>query len=362
MKYTILALIFCLILPGCPSISRSYENALKIIQKNGQINEEDFQSCLGKLDNAILYAREDIQYTDSSNHDQYAYILPMAEIAKARLYNRVDQIENMEKSCWKAIKIAESLLGKHIRKSNTAQNMFQEYSVYFRREKIRRHAFTILQEAYRRVGEKDLSQLMQLQIVFSDSYLISDFAHQEEEYIREAENAVWVKKYNQKKEDIRHTFTLVLLALGRAAEQMAIESEKQQIHQQLQNTYDPYQRAILYQRLACLNQKEKESEQRYKENVENENIQHHYNLQNIQKVYQQTSLNALVNNFRNLQLSPQIKNLPSFNRLISQTASLDNYIQRKGFDEKAADDLMNLRNTLDELTKEAQNKIRISMK
>lgn len=350
MRY---CLLWCVFICGCPSLSTHYESAMAVVNQATPPTPEELEGALKDVDEAVRIAQNDLSRTDVENHDQFAYIIPMSEIARARLYARCDQVVNEERSCWKAIEEAERYLGRHLR-SNAAQTMFCDYAVFFRREKIRRHAFTILIETYRRAGERDLEALMHAQIGFSDAYLRSRVAHSEEEYVREAENAGWVRKYNAGEEGIHHAFIGIILALGRAAEHVGIQSEISALEARLQNTYDPQERARILQRIRELRAQDAESEIKYQEQVREEEMRHAATLEQIEVSYRDTLFTALRSNFELLRLSPELQRLPAFRQLEEQAANLDNYVRRAGFDERAAAEFSQLRGTLDELTRQAQ--------
>ena len=72
---------------------------------------------------------------------------------------------------------------------------------------------------------------MRAQIAFSDIYLRSSVAHDEEEFIRLAENSDWVRRYNLEKEDIGYAFQVILLSLAMAAQQAAYQQQQAQLQQ-----------------------------------------------------------------------------------------------------------------------------------
>jgi hypothetical protein len=85
---------------------------------------------------------------------------------------------------------------------------------------------------------------------------------------------------------------------------------------------------------------------------------HQFRLQGIETQYENTVLGALISNFRLLELSDEVKNLPAFQRLEQQRQAFDDYVLNQGFDERAAMALADLRSSLDDLTIELQERRR----
>lgn len=351
---------------GCSTPRGSYESGVDTVNQYDLPDSDDVADAMEDLDYAIVLAKQRLGDVDDHGspyqHDRNAYLIPMSRLAKARLHGRYNQITDQEAECWSAIRDADTYLGAYIHRisagGDAAQVPFANYSVYFRREKIRRHAFTQLTETYRRAGERDLEMLMNAQIGFSDIYLRSPVAHHEEQYIRTIENSDWVRIYETEIEDIGHGFQTAALVLTMAAAQAGGQMQKANLQQQSSMTNNPSVRASLQQQMMQVDQQLQANMQLAMETMQKMEEAHLVNLEVIETQYQNTVLGALMANFRLLELSDEVKNLPAFQKLEQQRQAFDNYVLNRGFDENAALALADLRSSLDDLTIELQERRR----
>ena len=361
-----LLVLMLLLVAGCRSDYGArardfYCSAMEIVEQPRLPDEQQVTSTIKQLDGAIAAVQQELSAYSATEiadyHDQIAYLLPLSRLAKARLYSRFEQVPAQEGECWAAIAAAEKYLGKHIRQQSRPQ-LFQTYSVFFRREKIRRHAFTILQETYRRAGEKDLQKLMQVQIGISDIYLNSEVAHNEESYIREAENASWVQRSSLLGEGLRHGVSTFLIAVGSAASEAALQAQKAQLQDQYRAASDPRERASIARQMRRLDRDIQQQRQRSRETMQREQQYHHRQVRTIRYRHQVTVSQALNSNFTMLQLSAAAKKLPAYRQLYTKKLEFDNYVLRHGFDAQAAEKFTEVRSSLDELTRNLQNRRR----
>ena len=81
-------------------------------------------------------------------------------------------------------------------------------------------------------------------------------------------------------------------------------------------------------------------------------------MQSIQNQFHNTVVGALVANFEMLELSAEVKNLASYQDLQRKKEAFDDYVAREGFDQKAAAALHEVRTSLDNLTRDLQQRRR----
>jgi hypothetical protein len=349
---------------GCVSPRGAYESGVAVVNQFEQPDSGDMEDAIEDLDYAISKAKKWLSQYESERtacrHDRTAYLIPMSRLAKARLYGRFNQITKQEDECWAAVRDAERYLGAHIRSLRFDRSgealPFASYSVFFRREKIRRHAFTLLSETYRQAGEKDLVALMRAQVGFSDIYLRSPVSHSEEEYIRTIENSDWVRLYKLEKEDIAYGFQMFFFILAMAAAQAGAQMQRQELQSQMYMTQDPALRANLQQQIANLDMQIQQNMMMAMETLEQMEQSHLATVEAIELRFHNTVLGALVANFESLKLSDEVKALPQYGDLITKKDAFDNYVSRVGFDRQAAQALSDLRTSLDNLTLELQRR------
>jgi hypothetical protein len=331
---------------------------MKYVYHDSSLSEYDFKKGLEAFDKAIQDAKEKIEDADLSVHDRYSMIISLSWIEKAKLYKRMNQIIEMESACWEAMKVAEEMVGKHIETKKLGS--FVTYNVYFRREKIRRYAFNLLHEIYQKVGEKDLVNLMQLQMALSGNYLTSRFAYEEQKQIRRIEDAAWQMNLSYEKEYVFHVSLILLMSLLVAAYQTNTAMEQMKSESQYRPLGSGSVKQELSTRMKYLQQRPYWSSEIYKQSIDLEKKRHQEAKINIQHTFQTTLEHALQKNFKNLELSPELQRLPSYHHLQSQAQKLDNYIEQHGFDLDAAKELVQFRKTLDDLTREAQEQAKKS--
>jgi len=323
---------------------------------------DDAQDAFEDLNESIAVAKEwihkDPDARTACRHDQTAYFIPLSHLMKARLHARFNQISRQEEECWAAIENADHYLGRHIRSlaGGRVTVPFASYSVFFRREKIRRHAFTLLNDTYRKAGEKDLQALAMAQIGFSDIYLRSPVAHSEEQYIRTVENSDWVRLYDLKKENIGHTCTVIMMSFMIALAQVGGQMQKQQLESQAATTTDPALRANLNQQIATLDLQMQQNMQQMMDTMQKMEENHLARLDSIEQKHQNTVLGSLVSNFATLNLSTEVKSLAEYKDLKNKKEVFDNYVLERGFDVNAAQALADVRTSLDNLTVALQNR------
>jgi|GEM_PF-1020769 len=347
-------------LTACSTPRGLYESAIDTVNQPGMPDNDDAIDAFEDLDEAVVLAKEDLRTDEDARspcyHDQTAYIIPMARLAKARLHGRLNQVSQAEEACWTAIDEASRFLGRYVAafvRSSGPQFLFANYSVFFRREKVRRHGFTVLKEIYRKAGERDLEELMRAQITLSDIYLRSSVAHDEEEFIRLAENSDWVRRYNLEKEDIGYTFTVILFAMAMAAQQAAYQQQQAQLQQGMVGA-DPATQANLQAQMQQLEMQMQTNMQQMMETARQIDEAHNAAVESIQNQFRNTVVGALVANFEMLELSAEVKNLASYHLLQQKKEAFDNYVARDGFDQKAAAALHEVRTSLDDLTRDLQ--------
>lgn len=345
---------------GCSSASDYYEDAVQTVRQRELPDADEANEAIDDLNEAIVRAErelsENAEQSSPSHHDQTAYLIPLAHLAKAELHARYDQTTLEEDACWSAIRDAERFLGGHLA-SGTARPpelLFASYSVFFRREKVRRHAFTLLAEAYRRAGERDLEELMRVQVGLSDIYLRSPVAHGEEEQIRILENADWVRRYQDGKADVANGLATTLLVVATIGTLAAIGTQQDELEQMSAQTSDPAVQADLQARMRQLNEQRELTTRQFGEASEELRKQHEATRREIQQRYESTFAGALMANFELLRLSDEVKQLEAFQELNRRKEYFDNYVLRFGFDEQAARALTDMRTHLDQLTAELQ--------
>ncbi|MFH1999869.1 MAG: hypothetical protein ABIK28_09320 [Planctomycetota bacterium] len=351
----------CLI-TGCSTPRGCFLNGFETARQFEQPDSDDVQCAFEDLNESISLARRRLQEDEDARtacrHDQTAYLIPLSRLMKARLYGRFNQIPQQEEECWSAIRDAESCLGRHIQSlaGGRINVPFACYSVFFRREKIRRHAFTLLKESYRKAGEKDLESLMKAQIGFSDIYLRSPVAHSEEQYIRTAENSDWVRLYDLDKAEIGHSFSMIMMSFMMAAAQAGAQMQRSQLESQAAMTNDPALRANLNQQIATLDMQMQQNMQQMMDTMQKMEENHQANLNSIQQRHQNTVLGALMANFTTLDLSDEVRSLSEYRDLRVKKEIFDRYVQSQGFDANAAQALAEVRTSLDNLTMALQRR------
>ena len=370
-----LALGLVVLLAACTTPRDHYERAVVVVDQLDRPDAGQVARALDQLDQCIAAARKQLDTASEtpppSRYDRTAYLIPLAYLARARLHGRLGQVVQQEKACWDAVQTSEDYLGKHIlalseeNQRDGGKNRktvpllpFVDYSVYFRREKIRRNAFSQLIETYRQAGERDLEVLMRAQVGLSDIYLRSPTAHAEEEYIRTIENSDWVRQNAIKRENVVYAFQVVAHALSNAAMQASYASRKAQLEQQIKAARDPEVRAALQRQLAQLEAQHQEQMRQSRETGQRIRQQHDANLKAITRRHQATVVRALTANIKLLGLSDEVKHLASYQRLQQKKEAFDNYVLRAGFDRKAAQALAELRSSLDQLSRDLQQRRR----
>ncbi|MEW6745722.1 MAG: hypothetical protein AB1486_23480 [Planctomycetota bacterium] len=352
------AMVFML---GCASSRDLYESAMRVVRQPDLPDEEDVAEALAELDEAVARARSELRDEDlrtPSYHDASAYIVPLAHLAQAELHGRFNQVTRQEQACWDAVRTAEETLGRHVTAPGQVV-LFADYSVFFRREKVRRQAFTLLKESYRKAGEKDLEELMRAQIGLSDIYLRSPFAHGEEEQIRTFENADWVRRYDIEKAGVGNGIAMTLLiiaTIGMAASMQAQQAELQQAQYQ---TDDPAVRADIQARMQQLEMQQQQALQQFSQTAEVLAKAHEAEVRAIEARYQNTTVGALMANFEMLNLSEEVKQLEAYRQLSARKTYFDGYVIRHGFDAQAARALVDVRTELDRLTERLQARRRL---
>lgn len=363
-----LLFLFVLFSYGCASYGKGYSfkaityynRAISVVDAVNTPEDRDIEQAFEFLDTSIKIAKEELEEHSSlyrpCEHDQLAYIIPLARIAKAKLYSRLNQIRNQEEEGWKAIYEAENYIGRHVRENNTRDYMFGTYAVFFRREKIRRYVFTILKETYRRSGERDLEQLMASQIGMSSIYLQSSVAHNEEKYIRAIENSDWVRINALKEEDLKYSIFMFFAYVLAAIQEVAHAAEQQMLEEEYYNAENEYQRQRIEARMRRAERRANRNRQRLREMRKNLRKQHRREIHSIQRNYRNFVSRSLIENFSMLRFSDEIKNLDAYWILMRKKEDLDNYLKRNGFGSQAAKKLMGIRTALDQLTRELQRR------
>lgn len=358
------------ILIGCQSAAGYYQSGLKIVRTPERPGPDEVTRAHRYLDKAIERAKKELDSDRVSRSDATAYVIPLARIAKARLHRRFEKTTDMERECWQAIHDAEEYLGAHIHKiKNDVAEISEDgeevaptqppethkqlgASVFFRREKIRRHAFALLLGVYRDAGEKNLESLMQAQIGFSDSYLRSSVAHGEELFIREIENSHWRQKYDLSTAGVRHNLSLALLFVAQAATAAAGQKQMQDLDESAAN--NPRNRSYVEQRKAQIREQQRKNMEQFKKAAKKLKEAHQRQTSGIRTSHSNTVAGALAGNFELVGVSEEIRQLDAYFALRDQKEKFDDYVTKRGFDQNAADALIDLRTSLDELTREVQ--------
>lgn len=352
---------------GCATPSRSYHSyytrAMYTVRQPDKPSPTEVERALADLERAGIMAQEQLAkdglLSTPSYHDQVAYIIPLSRLAKAEIFGRFHQLPQQEQECWQAIQDAETYLGEHIRRLQGNTNpyvLFTSYAVFFRREKMRRYAFTLLRESYRQAGERDLEELMGAQIGLSDIYLRSSVAHSEEEYIRMVENADWIRRGDDIHEGIRHGFMMVVLFIGVVLSQASYEAERVSLERQYERTSDPHMQAELRRRMDAVSYEQQRDWERHMAYIDSERQHHDFNVGAIASTYYYTVTGALLNNFELLRLSEEVRQLPEYQTLRDAQEQFDNYARRSGLNREAAAALGRVRVALDELTRKLQRR------
>jgi hypothetical protein len=358
----LLARVFCaaLVLGGCASARDHYDDGDEIVRQSEQPSAEQVTAARASLDLAVATAQEDLlsdEYESAPvRYDATAYIIPLARLAKARLAKRFDQLSELEEECWQAIRDAERYLGEHILQLQGGSEEEKKLgaSVFFRREKIRRHAFMLLLDEYRSAGEKDLELLMLHQIGFSQTYLMSPVAHGEEEFIREVENSDWVREYNLTAADTRYNMIVILLVMLQAASTAASEYQKASYDQMAAR--DPSMSGYAAQQKASIDRQQQQNMKQFQETMQKLEEAHEQEVAGIQSMYEATVAYSLAANFELVNVSKAVKDLKEYTVLAALKKEYDNYVKSHSFDEKAAEILMRMRTSLDELTRKMQRR------
>ncbi|MHC4469773.1 MAG: hypothetical protein ACYS99_02320 [Planctomycetota bacterium] len=361
-KEIALTLVACVavLAPGCSTSRDYYEIGDEISRMHEQPSAELVAEAGESLDQAIDLAMEELGSGDdeaqAARYDSTAYIIPLSWLAKARLAKRFGHVTELEEQCWHAIEAAESHLGEHIAAldAGETEHKILGASVFFRREKIRRHAFALLVDEYRQAGEKDLERLMHAQIGFSETYLLSDVADGEEEYIREVENADWVEGYDMDAEEARYNLLMALLILGQSAQTAASSMREAELNRM--QSMDPSTAGYVAAEKQRLQWERQQSLEQFTKNVEKLTEAHQEAKSRIRTTHRATVARALSQNFDLVNVSPAVKNLSAYRELQSKKRDFDNYVRRHGFDEKAAQKLMEVRTSTDDLVRELQRR------
>lgn len=353
MNYNLYFFIcICCLLCSCGTFNQNYEQGMKYVYQDSSLSESDFKNGLEAFDKEMQDAKLKIVDADISIRDQYSMIIALSWIGKAKLYQRMNKIIEMESACWEAIKVAEEMVRKHIQTQKLGP--FGTYNVYFRREKIRRYAFNILHGLYQELGEKGLMNLMQLQMSMCGNYLNSRFFHLAKRHIHSRiKDVVWEKNLSDDKENISPESMVVFMTLSKITYHMSIAIKHNELESQYNATDNGIVKQILADRMQRLQEKSYWRSEMYQQKMDFEKQRHKKAKINMQHEFQ-TPLYALQANFKNLQLFPELQRLPSYHHLQSQAQTLDNYIAQHGFDLHAAKDLIQFRKTLDDVTQEAQ--------
>lgn len=364
----VLALLL-LVVSGCASARDHYLDGLRTVRQLDTPSPAQVTAAKMSLDKAITRAKKELESGRKSlpsKYDGTAYLIPLARIAKGKLYKRFQQTPELERECWLAIRDAEAYLGGHIAKmqntvtdeegnaTKSVQGIHKSMgaSVFFRREKIRRHVFALLLDTYREAGERNLEALMKAQIGFSDAYLRSPVAHGEEEFIRQVENSDWLQRYDQGTSKVRYNITSTFLILAQAASTAASAAQKQNLEQQA--IADPSKRAYVEERKRAIDERERKNLEQFKKAQEKLKKNFQREQKGIETAYANTVIDSLASNFDLVGVSEEMQRLDKFVVLKKKKKDFDDYVLKNGFDQKAADALIDLRTSLDELTREMQ--------
>ncbi len=347
---------------GCKSPLEHYESALEISNASELPDSKAVAKFEKELDKATSKAgkilRTEKGAAGTALHDATAYVIPLADIARAKLYLRLGQVREAEDAAWKAVENAETQLGRHIRLLQEENGDWDVgalgSSVFFRREKIRRRVFTLLKNAYRQAGEKDLSALMDAQIGFSTDYLCSSVAHGEEEFIRQVENSDWIRTYEEDSARIGYMLKVTLRFLGQIVQVAAAEMQKAQLQQQA--AQNPNYSSSYRRQQNAIDRQQELGWEKFKEDLDKMKAKYEATLSNIAATFQKTVATSLSANFELVGFSEEIQALDAFAELEEKKEAFDDYVLRSGFDKQASDALMDMRRSLDDLTRELQER------
>ncbi|MGE3164036.1 MAG: hypothetical protein AB7O52_03965 [Planctomycetota bacterium] len=366
------AALIVLAICGCRTPS-AYEDGVRIVRQVDQPSADEVLRARSLLDAAISSAKSRLdQKADASFSDAVAYIIPLARIAKARLNRRLQQVSEMESECWGAIQDAERYLGIHIRdlqdtvttedgdeanaapRAPAAVHAELGSSVFFRREKIRRHVFILLLEVYREAGERNLAALLEAQIGFSNAYLRSPVAQGEQRYIRQIENSDWRRRYELGTAEVRYHLAYTFVLVAQAASAAADSAREQSLNEVALR--DPKQRAYVEEQKRQLAEQRRKNMEEFRKTLDKLSETYTQQTKGIETGHKNTVVSALASNFELVGISEEVKKLAEFRALQSQKQAFDEYVLKEGFDENAANALVALRTSLDELTRELQKR------
>lgn len=336
-------------------------SAMGRIGASGQFSDASYQrtqSELAEIPDLADAELGDLEGLADAEHDRYAQLVPLAELAKARLAARLGQIPEAERACWRAIELAEDHVGTHIRRmsEDDEDGLFLSCGAHFRREKIRRAAFAMLTEAYRKAGEKDLEQLAQLQVATSSLYLTSKTAHGEEERVRGIEGSVWAYEYETTRANANHETMMIMMALMAAASTAANQYSAQQADMAAMRSTNSQQASSFRSQAAQLRTNDTLQQMQYREQMRQAGEQHFARMTAWAAVHSRDLSAAAITNATILRLSAAVRALPGYQKLVAAQQKLDNYLTRGAFDEGAARALATLRQSLDELSRDVQSK------
>lgn len=365
-----------------------YEQGLRIVRQIEQPSADQVVRARQLLKDAIAEARLRLDLErETSFADAVAYVIPLARIANARLHRRLGQVTEMEAECWGAIEDAERYLGTHIRDLQTTistpepepnppagadtpatqgepspqvlrppEQAHTELgaSVFFRREKIRRHVFVLLLEVYREAGERNLEALIEAQIGFSDAYLRSPVAQGEQSYIRQIENSDWRRRYDLGTADVHYHLAYTFIVLAQLASAAADSAREQSLNEVAAR--NPKQRAYVEQQKRELADQRRRNMEEFRKTLEKLDKSYEQQTTGIEAKHSNTVVRALASNFELVGVSEEVKNLAEFAALQQQKQAFDEYVLERGFDEHAANALVELRTSLDQLTRELQKR------
>lgn len=328
---------------------------------SGRIDDASYERTQGELLEIPDLAAEEIgeleDLTDA-DHDRFSQLTPLAELAKARLAARLGRIPEAEAASWRAIELAEIHIGTHIKRmsEDDEDGLFLSCGAHFRREKVRRAAFAMLTEAYRKAGEKDLEQLAQLQVATSTLYLTSKTAHGEEERVRGIEGSVWAYEYETTRANANHETRMIMMLLAAAASTAANQYSAQQADLAAMRSNNAQQASSFRSQAAQLRFNDTLQQQRYREQAREADAQHHARMTAWAAVHTRDLSAAAITNVSILRLSPAVRALPGYQKLVDAQRKLDGFLSRGAFDENAARALASLRQSLDGLSREVQQK------
>lgn len=315
-------------------------------------------SALANLDQAISSARSALNDAPAATHDQVGWVIPLALLGKAEVHAALGQVTQVEEACWEAVRQSEEIFGQHLPSSWVGEQPapFGALYVFYRREKVRRQAFALLKEVYRRAGEQDLERLMDAQLFNSDLYLRSPVAHQEEELARTYECADWVRLSDNTRSEARQNLwtTVIITMMVLTAAAVGFQSAELQSAQGM--TSDPALQAELQRQQQELNQSLNDLAMSSAALIESVHSSAADERAGNEERFRHTAVTTLRELVSILSSSELVARLPAFRRLKEQADALDGYVARRGFDRSAAQALSRLRTTLDELTVELQRR------